>query len=162
MPSPDSYFQAGRVKAAASLGVPSEALLRTLKGPYGDFATRLPTHMLTGSLTGGALGLLSDQPERGALLGMMAGIPTAAAIAGAPALRQKIIQRLQRSATKTSEQRGITINHRKGPFGEIHKRMAEATRIKTPKLDVSAQIQRLFKNPFGVKSLQGGVGALRA
>ena len=42
----------------------------------------------------------------------------------------------------------VLVRQRKDPFTEIHRRIAKAFRIKTPKFDMSAQLKRLLNNPF--------------
>jgi len=42
----------------------------------------------------------------------------------------------------------VGISQRKDPFNEIHKRTTEAFKIRMPKFDVTAQLNRLMQNPF--------------
>jgi hypothetical protein len=131
-------------------------LLRTLEGPYGDFITRIPTHMLTGAISGGTIGTLTDNAGQGATMGALAGIPGAAAVAGAPALRKLLVDRLSHPVGPLSKQgmTGIKITHRKGPFREIHRRMANVFKLRVPQLNVERVLKRLFRNPFGTKQLK--------
>jgi hypothetical protein len=42
----------------------------------------------------------------------------------------------------------VGVSHRKDPFSEIHRRLSQAFRIKTPKFDMNAQLKRMMNNPF--------------
>jgi hypothetical protein len=42
----------------------------------------------------------------------------------------------------------VSVRQRKDPFSEIHRRLNQAFRIKTPKFDMNAQLKRMMNNPF--------------
>jgi hypothetical protein len=42
----------------------------------------------------------------------------------------------------------ISVRQRTDPFSEIHRRLNQAFRIKTPKFDMNAQLKRMMNNPF--------------
>lgn len=42
----------------------------------------------------------------------------------------------------------VLVRQRKDPFTEIHRRLNQAFRIKTPKFDMNAQLKRMMTNPF--------------
>lgn len=48
----------------------------------------------------------------------------------------------------------VGVSHRKDPFSEIHRRTTQAFKVKMPKFDVSAQLNRLMQNPFKQPTLQ--------
>lgn len=44
--------------------------------------------------------------------------------------------------------RTILVRQRKDPFQEIYRRITKAFKLKMPKFDMTAQLNRLLRNPF--------------
>lgn len=42
----------------------------------------------------------------------------------------------------------VLVRQRKDPFSEIHRRIAQTFKIKTPKFDLAAHLKRMMNNPF--------------
>ena len=97
-------YEDGFKFACDQLGLTKEAraplrewFLRTLRGPYGELATRIPVQAIMGGLGGAAAGELhSGHPGSGAALGTLSGGLGGLAVAGAPKLRKRIIEALVR------------------------------------------------------------------
>jgi hypothetical protein len=49
---------------------------------------------------------------------------------------------------KEASLRTVLVRQRKDPLSEIHRRIAQLFKVKTPKFDVTAQLARLLNNPF--------------
>jgi hypothetical protein len=113
-----------------------------------------------GALAGAATGLAygDEDIKKDIVIGALLGIPSAVAATSAPELRQHIINRLHTAnnlAMKTGAMRGIPVRYRKSPFYEIARRIAKAFRLRVPKINVEAQLKRLFRNPFRLR--RGGM-----
>lgn len=48
----------------------------------------------------------------------------------------------------------VGVSYRKDPFTEIHHRITQAFKVRMPKFDVSAQLNRLMQNPFKQPTMQ--------
>lgn len=49
---------------------------------------------------------------------------------------------------KKASMRQVLTRQRRDPFSEIHRRLSQTFKVKMPKFDTSAQLQRLMGNPF--------------
>ena len=49
---------------------------------------------------------------------------------------------------KEASMRTVLVRQRKDPFSEIYRRLTQAFKVKMPKFDVTAQLNRLLQNPF--------------
>ena len=88
------FYQQGKYAALETL---QPKLLRLLKGPYGEIATRIPVQAGFGALAGTATGSLSDHPGSGAIIGALGGGLGGLAVGSAPKLRELLIKQLTKT-----------------------------------------------------------------
>lgn len=95
-------FKLGHRVALAALGLSpamQARLLKTLEGPAGEYLTRMPVQAGMGALGGLGTGLImgAEHPGEQSAWGGLMGAGTGLAVAGAPTIRNALINALKRA-----------------------------------------------------------------